>query len=166
MVSRYGVTTGDTLYPVSVVKGELLVVGGMVVDAIVPWWEYVARHFGVDEAWLRDDWRAVAELHRTRPEGGHRLPWGCMVEAVTGRDGAELSLDRVVPADVGGNLFFVARNGKERQLRHVADGRVTSSSGLQGHVFRLRPDCAAAFRSLTWPRLGRGGARGARAGSA
>lgn len=152
LISRYGVGRGDTLYAVSIAKGQLLVVGGMTVDAIVPWRDYIARRLGEDGVSAANQWHMVEELHERHPEWGHRLPWGCPIEAVTGGDGAALALDRVVPADVVGNLFFVAKNGTERQVRQVHDGRITPALGLQGHVLRLRADGAQAFRALTWPR--------------
>lgn len=154
LISRYGVQAGDTLYTVSVKKGSLLVIGGMTVDTITPWRDYVSDHLGVDREWLATTptWDATARLPQEHPDWGHRLPWGCTVEAVVGHDGAELSLDRVVPSEVVSNLFFVAKNGTERQLRQVQDGRITSAIGLQGHALRLRKDAAVAFAALTWPR--------------
>ena len=151
LISRYGVGQGDTLYAVSIAKGQLLAVGGMKVDAIMPWRDYIARRLGADGLSPADDRHVMEELHERHPEWGHRLPWGCPIEAVTGTGGAALRLDRAVPGDVVGNLVFVAKNGKERQVRQVRDGRIIEALGLQGHVLRLRADGADAFRTLTWP---------------
>ena len=73
------------------------------------------------------------------------------MEAVIGENGAVLALDRILPTEVVSDLYFVSENGRERELRQVADGRVTGIGGLQGHALRLRPDGAHAFRTLTWP---------------
>jgi hypothetical protein len=153
LLSRYGVGGGDTLYAVSVAEGRLLVVGGMTVVAIVPWLQYVERHLGVSTAWLAEaaSWRVADELSRRHPEWGHRLPWGCTVEAAVGEGGAGLALDRTAPTGLVTNLRFVSKQGRERPLRQVVDGRISSVNGLQGHVLRLRADAADAFRALTWP---------------
>lgn len=78
LISRYGAGQGDTLYAVSFLKGDFVVVGGMTVVAIVPWLDYVESHLGITRAWLAmTDTRRVAEgLAREHPEWGPPAPVG------------------------------------------------------------------------------------------
>jgi hypothetical protein len=63
LISKYGVSAGDVLYPIAVRDGKMFIVGGMRVTEIIPWVRYVTHHL-----WCRRDprgWHAHLETQRT-----------------------------------------------------------------------------------------------------
>ncbi len=96
-------------------------------------------------------WKLSEQLADEHPDWGHKLPWGCTIEAAVGEGGSPLAFDRAVPTDVLENLRFVSKKGAERPLKSYRDGKLHGVLDLQGHVLRLRDDTARAFEKLSWP---------------
>ncbi|MFF2780972.1 hypothetical protein ACFVU3_39525 [Streptomyces sp. NPDC058052] len=133
---RAGVRPGDTVYPVRAHRTRLHVLGSMEVSRILTHEEAGAE--------LHDD--DYAKLLYWR-----RLKTGFVSEVLLGPPGSPLSFDTVVPADVLERLTFTSRRG-ERRLKHVEDGRLLHSNGVQG-VYRLAPGSAAELRRLVADRF-------------
>ncbi|MEU3610290.1 hypothetical protein AB0E83_33365 [Streptomyces sp. NPDC035033] len=133
---RAGVRPGDTVHPVRAHRTRLHVLGAMEVSRILPYEEAGPELADEDYAKLMD-WRT--------------LKTGAVTEVLLGPPGSPLSFDTVVPGDLLERLTFTSRRG-ERTLKHVEDGRLTRSNGLQG-VYRLAPGSAAELRRLVADRF-------------
>ncbi|MFE5793056.1 hypothetical protein ACFQ8C_10840 [Streptomyces sp. NPDC056503] len=133
---RAGVRPGDTVYPVRAHRTRLHVLGSMEVSRVLTHEEAGAE--------LHDD--DYAKLLYWR-----RLKTGFVSEVLLGPPGSPLSFDTVVPGDLLERLTFTSRRG-ERTLKHVEDGRLLRSAGVQG-VYRLAPASAAELRRLVADRF-------------
>ena len=67
-------------------------------------------------------------------------------EVIIGMEGTVPRADVYLPPEVLERLTFRSQR-RERSLKHVKDGELTSSIGLQG-IYRLTPDSAAALDAL------------------
>lgn len=133
---RAGVRPGDTIYPVRAFRTRLHVLGAMEVSRIIPYEE--AGELLEDEDYAKLlDWRAL------KAGGG-------VTEVLLGPPGSPLAFDTVVPAGPLERLTFTSRRG-ERGLKHVEDGRLMRSAGVQG-IYRLAPGSAAELRELVLER--------------
>ncbi|MFD9034332.1 hypothetical protein ACFVZW_24795 [Streptomyces sp. NPDC059567] len=133
---RAGVKPGDTIHPVRAFRTRLHVLGAMEVSRIIPYEDAGAELDDEDYAKLLD-WRAL------KAGGG-------VTEVLLGPPGSPLAFDTVVPADLLARLTFTSRRG-ERRLKHVEDGRLMRSAGVQG-IYRLAADSAAELRELVLDR--------------
>ena len=154
---RAGVRPGDWIYPVHVKDGLLHVLGRMKVARVLTEAEFL-------EELARDGPNAEIAKHMVRPPG--RMPPTltylahvdthaflsptCTDEAALGAEGTPLWFDLVAPREVVESLRYRSQRG-ERPLRHVADGKLTSISGVQG-LYRLAPSSAAALADLVGSR--------------
>ena len=132
------VGVGDTVYPISVQKGVLYVLGRMTITQVVPAEAWVTQTTGVTldtSRWMWDTWWAAHKKTVT-----HLFPVTCVDAAALG-EGTTIGL-WAVPADVAAGLRL-GSVGKEQPLK-VTDGQV-SSAGLAGHYRRLHPASAAAL---------------------
>ncbi|MCM0679192.1 hypothetical protein NCC78_31665, partial [Micromonospora phytophila] len=121
---RAQVTAGDLVYPITVDRQVLYVLGRMrVTDIVTPGAEGIGHWF--DRFPL---WRWLASF--------------CTTEVVLGTEGIPLRLDAALPGDVLRRLTYRSRRGS-RTVAHVSDdGRLVHSLGVQG-IYRLAPPCAA-----------------------
>ena len=161
---RAGVRLGDRVYPVHVNAGLLYVLGCMRVARLLTEEEFKAELArgdgggGADAPILKHMVRPPGRLEPTllylAPVATHEfLAPTCTDEAALGDEGTPLWFDLAAPRDLVESLRYASRRG-ERPLRHVADGRITSISGLQG-IYRLAPPSAAALDGLVRGRLER-----------
>lgn len=145
----FGVTAGDSVYPVSVRNGVMHIVGRLDIDAIVPVRQYLAMRFGMPEA---EDfpWRdAVDRLLALKPKLLlPLLPRGCITEAAVGKGRTTIRFNRAVPGDVLERLRLTSRTGPERRLRDLDDGRLKSVQTLLGRLYRLTDQSAEEFAQL------------------
>ncbi|WP_254705652.1 hypothetical protein [Streptomyces vilmorinianum] len=128
---RAGVRPGDWIYPVRVHRTRMCVLGALEVAGILPY---------EDAGSLLHDDDYVKLLH-WRP-----LKAGCVGEVVIGPPGASLRFDTVVPGGLLERLTYTSRRG-ERTLKHVEDGRLIHSVGVQG-IYRLAAGSAEEIRRL------------------
>jgi hypothetical protein len=153
---RAGVEVGDLVYPVAVLHREV----------------YLVARLRVKEMILLGHQDGLSLVDQRFPE---YRPWRflaptCTDEVIIGMDGTVPRGDLPVPAEMLGRITFRSQRG-ERRLRHVKDGELTSSIGLQG-IYRLAVPTAADLSELLEsaepvkvgrippPRSGRGARRG------
>lgn len=133
---RHGVGPGDAVHPVCVSDGRLLVLCRVAVADVLPVDEFVRRQ--------RD-----GTVAKVPPEA---VPWlapTCTDDAAVVRDSTPLRDDCAVPAEMLAALRLVNPRGEERALKHVADGRVLRTAGLDSHYYRLSDATDEAFARLT-----------------
>ncbi|MFE1906047.1 hypothetical protein ACFW96_20630 [Streptomyces gardneri] len=128
---RAGVRPGDRIYPVRAHRTRLHVLGVLEVADIVPY-EIAGSALPDDDYMKLLDWRL--------------LKTGWVTEVLVGPPGAPLSFDTVVPGDLLERLTYTSRRG-ERVLKHVEDGRLLRSAGLQG-IYRLAAGSADELDQL------------------
>ncbi len=133
---RAGVREGDDIYPVRVQDGIVYLLGRLRVRQLI------ALELG-DQAGLGDYLRHYPAWAVLAPT--------CTSEVVIGQDGTPLRLDLAIPPDLLARLRFRSRRG-ERGLKHIEDGRLKSSIGLQG-IYRLSRPSAAEIEALLLGRL-------------
>jgi hypothetical protein len=90
--------------------------------------------------------RQRAGLVQAVPAGdGWWLRPTCTDDAAVVGDSTPLRLDCVVPGKVLERVRLVNPKGEERGLKHVKEGRLTHTSGLDGHYYRLSEGTAVMF---------------------
>ena len=133
---RAGVQEGDDIYPVQVHSGTVYLLGRLRVQQLIS-----LEH---------GDQVGLGDFLRRYPTWDFLAPT-CTTEVVIGQDGTPLRLDLAIPPDMLARLRFRSRRG-ERGLKHIEDGRLKSSIGLQG-IYRLSRPSAAEIEALLLGRL-------------
>ena len=155
--SRHGVQPGDAICPVFVRDGAMHIVGRLRVERMMPIPDYLQEFITLSAAELAlPAWEIQDHLFRTRPELGHRLPLGCLDEAVVGTCEAVMKFDRPLSPEQLTRLRLVTRKGEERELKYVKEGRLLSTVTLQGRVYRLAPASEAMVNRVLAPGWKRG----------
>jgi hypothetical protein len=129
---RAGVKVGDEIYPVAVANRRMHIVARMRVREML----LLGQEDGptlIDQRFPQ--YRAWKFLAPT-----------CTDEVLIGMEGSAPRADLEVPAEILTSLTFRSNRG-ERPLRHVKDGELKSSIGLQG-IYRLTAASAADLSAL------------------
>jgi hypothetical protein len=144
---RAGVQAGDTIYPVRVEKGILYIISRMRVKEILTIDEYIERFPDLFIGCERTPWATITfdNYLKLHPEL-HFLAPTCTLEVVLGDDSTPICLNRAVPSEVLERLRFRSQR-RERSLKQIEDGRITSVIGLQG-IYRLSKASADDFARL------------------
>jgi hypothetical protein len=141
---RAGVKPGDSLFPVRVLQGRLLVLGRLRVGAIHSAEAFVALFPG-RFASIAPEGPASERLERwieANPEVAALCP-GEADEVIVADDATPIRLDAIVPAARIRDLRWQSGRRPERPIKHLdAEGRITSTISLQG-VYRLTAASAA-----------------------
>ncbi|MGW0661116.1 hypothetical protein [Streptodolium elevatio] len=130
-----GLQPGDHIFPVSVTKGRIRVLGRLEVARSVS-----LLHYQTPEKML------------TPEEHERFLDWypdgleGCAREILVGTAGTPLDFETVVPPTMLERLTYTSRRG-ERTLKYVEDGLLKRFVSLQG-VYRLAAGSAAEMHAL------------------
>ena len=132
---RHKVASGDVVYPVSVFDGRLWIVCRATVGEMIPVEEFVRRQ--VEGILPRVPTGALSWLQPT-----------CTTDAAVLADSTPLRVDCAVPAEVLGSVRLVNPKGQERPLKHVKDGRLTHTAGLDSHYYRLADATAGILAEL------------------
>lgn len=131
--ARAKVSPGDLIYPITVHRQTVYVLGRMCVREI--------RTYTAD---------TVGRLHQEHLDNHPRwrfLADSCMTEAVLGHEGTVLRLDAAMPADLLRRLVYRSQRGT-RTIKHIdEDGKLLRSHGLQG-IYRLDDSCVADLDAL------------------
>lgn len=131
-----GMQPGDHIFPVSVTKGRVHVLGRLEVARIV-----LLLHYQTPEKVL------------TPGEHERFLGWypdgleGCAREILIGTAGTPLDFDTVVPPTMLERLTYTSSRRGERTLKYVEDGLLKRFVSLQG-VYRLAAASAAEMHAL------------------
>ena len=145
---RYGVTSGDTIFVVGLKGGALHLISKVQVAQIVSADDFFRDHLRLPPAELNLRlWELEKRLALSRPELGHMLPFGCVDEAAIPSASMPIRLDMPVPESVLAAVRFRSKKGEERSL-HLEDGKLKTSTSIQGHYLRLTPDSAAALEAV------------------
>ena len=146
--SIYSAKTGDVLFPVSVTRKTLHIIGKLEIESIIPLEQYLKEVLQLPEQLCRLDlFDLTQHLETEQPELGHRAPHDCIYEAVMG-NGSPISVTCVVPPDLLDTVRLVNRKGESRSIPHASDGQIHKSFGLQSHCYRLDESTAALFSRL------------------
>ena len=146
-LASFGVVPGDCIFVIRVDKGRLFLVGGLRIREYVTLDAYLRQVLGLPESYASLGLFELEDrLAKERPEWGHLLPWGCL-QAVALGDGTPIAFDRIVPPDVVERMRFVSRQG-ERPIKHLADGLIKSTLGLQGGAYHLSDVSATELMKL------------------
>jgi hypothetical protein len=129
---RAGVEVGDLIYPVAVLNREVFLVARLRVREMI-----LLGH---------QDGPSLVEQRFPEYRTWRFLAPTCTDEVVIGMDGTVPRGDLALPRDVLTRLTFRSQRG-ERRLRHVRDGELTSSIGLQG-IYRLAAVSATELAEL------------------
>jgi hypothetical protein len=129
---RAGVRVGDVIYPIAVSNRRVHVVGRVQVREMV--------------LLGQEDGPTLIEQRFPEYREWKFLAPTCTEEVVIGMNGTAPRLDLEIPRDVLDRLRFRSLRG-ERKLKHLKDGELTSSIGLQG-IYRLSAESAADFAEL------------------
>jgi hypothetical protein len=145
-----GIRPRDLVFPITVLKGTLYVLAGVVIDKFVELAEYAVTHLGLEP-------HSVAGLHEYQIKGlieercghlGHRQPYGCGIEVALAATSTPLRFDRAVAPGQLEEITFCPRRGAPLGLKHIKDGKLASSISLQGNVRRLCAPSATLFVSV------------------
>jgi len=129
---RAGVKVGDLIYPVAVSNRRVHVVARMRVREMI--------------LLGQEDGPSLIDHRFPQYRAWKFLAPTCTEEVVIGMEGTAPRVDVELPRDVLDRLTFRSQRG-ERPLRHLKDGELTSSIGLQG-IYRLTAASAADLAGL------------------
>lgn len=146
-LTRYGVSPGDAVYVVMLAKGVVSIVTRIEVAEIITIDAFMQR-LGVSAAdRALHLWTMYDKLARERPELGHALPFGCVDEAAIPANATPMRVDLPIPPEILQAVRFCDKRGVERGLPLV-EGRLTKTTSIQGHVFRLSLASAAQLATV------------------
>jgi len=129
---RAGVKVGDTIYPVAVSNRQVYVVASMRVREMV--------------LLGQEDGPTLIEHRFPEYRAWRFLAPTCTDEVIVGAEGTVPRADLALSGEQLGRLTFRSQR-RERTLRHVRDGELTSSIGLQG-IYRLAAASALELAEL------------------
>jgi hypothetical protein len=134
---RFGVQEGDFIVPLWVYQGIVYALGRMKVKRLISLEEYFEQYPNVfagcePGAYPMATFENYLKVH---PERRFLAP-SCTDEVAIGEDGTPIRLNVAIPPDLLARLRFRSRRG-ERGLKHIENGKLTNSIGLQGGVYRL-----------------------------
>jgi hypothetical protein len=143
------VAPGDSVFPVAVENGALLVVAGMKVERLLSPDQFVADTLGysLPRATMWDE--AFQTLKRARPDFGHRIPHTCADLAAAG-SGTAIRFDCPLPLDQLLRLRLGPHPGREQPLQGLTPDGISESDSFRGHVRRLSQDSAALLGTLVF----------------
>src|SRR5690606_40195426 len=129
---RAGVKVGDLIYPVAVANRRVHVVARMQVKEML--------------LLGQEDGPTLIEQRFPEYRAWKFLAPTCTDEVIVGTNGTPSRVDLEIPREMLDRLRFRSQRG-ERGLKHLKDGELASSSGLQG-IYRLSPSSAADLAHL------------------
>lgn len=129
---RAGVRVGDLIYPVAVMNRRVYLVARMRVKEMI--------------LLGQEDGPTLIEERFPQYRPWKFLAPTCTDEVLIGMEGTAPRTDLELPPDVLQGLTFRSQRG-ERKLKHVKDGQLTRSIGLQG-IYRLAERSAEQFAQL------------------
>ncbi len=143
---RAGVSVGDFVYPITVYRGAIYVIARLHVHAIQTLEAYIEHHPKLFAPYKRSDWamETLGGYLSARPLLRY-LSHTCTDEVITG-EGTLLHFDRPLPSVMLQRLRYRSKRG-DRPLKHVENGRLKRSIGLQG-IYRLSPESARDFEQV------------------
>ncbi|MGE5826743.1 MAG: hypothetical protein ACM30G_00050 [Micromonosporaceae bacterium] len=129
---RAGVRVGDVVYPIAVSNRQV----------------YVVARMRVREMLLlgQEDGPSLIEHRFPEYRAWRFLAPTCTDEVVIGLEGTVPRADLALNSELLARLTFRSQRG-ERTLRHIRDGELTSSIGLQG-IYRLAEESAKDLTTL------------------
>lgn len=146
---RAGISARDVVFPLMVKSGELHIITAAVAGSFISLHSYLTKHLMIPSAQIEGVFdHSLREILTPMGVTGHRLPYGCGIEVLLVERSTPLRFDLVVSPERLEIIRFCPRKGLPMELRHVRDGRLTSSLSLQGNVRRLCPETAAMFSEL------------------
>ena len=129
---KAGVRVGDLLYPVAVSNRRVHLVARMQVREML--------------LLGQEDGPTLIEQRFPEYRAWKFLAPTCTEEVVIGMNGTAARVDLEIPREILDRLQFRSQRG-ERGLKHLKDGELTSSIGLQG-IYRLSTGSAGDFAAL------------------
>jgi len=147
---RAGIVAGDIVFPVSVYRGALYVLAGVVVGEFTPLRDYTTRDLGLPRAEVEGliEFDLVEQIHQRCGVLGHREPYGCSIEVARAASSTPLRFDNAVPSEQLERITFCPRRGEPLGLKHIKEGKLTSPLSLHGNVRRLCPETTTLFAEL------------------
>lgn len=147
---RAGIVAGDIVFPVSVYRGELYVLAGVVVGEFTTLKDYTTHELGLPGTDVEEliEFDLVDQVQQRCGALGHREPYGCSIEVLRATASTPLRFDNAVPSEQLERITFCPRRGEPLGLKHVKDGKLISPLSLQGNVRRLCPETTTLFAEL------------------
>lgn len=148
MPSIRALRPGDRVFPLLVAGGGLYVVARMEVERLVFSDEFVVERLQIVRPPLTMWDQLFAELKRTRPSVGHRVPTTCADLAAVGTSGSEIRFDRRVSEKDLVTIRLGPKSGHEQPLTGIVESQLKNSFSLRGHLRRLSTDSAEVLAGL------------------
>jgi hypothetical protein len=146
--SIYGAKAGDVLFPVTVLKKSIHVIGRLEISEIIPIENYIKDVLKLPkELCSLPLFDLTQQLLIERPALGHRAPHDYVYEAAIGY-GSRISMSCIVPPESLDTLRLVNQKGEARAVSYISNGQIHKAIGLQGHCYRLCDRSAALFSRL------------------
>ncbi|HEX5323332.1 MAG TPA: hypothetical protein VFW40_06060 [Capsulimonadaceae bacterium] len=140
---RFGVREGDMIHIVRVLKGDLWVIGYMLVSRVLPIEEYINENnhlfAGFESSYSAEV--TFGNWAKTEPVIYYLAPT-CTNEAAYGR--GKIGFVIPVPAEITQSITF--KNG--RGIKHIVDGKIKNTVSLTGATYRLSDESAPKFADL------------------
>ncbi len=121
---RHKVMAGDLVYPVSVSEGRLLILARVEVGEVMGVADFV-------------EMQRAGKIPKVPAETLGWLKPTCTDDAASAAKSTPLRVDCAVPAEMVEKIRMLTPRGEERPIKHVKDGKVIRTAGIDGHYYRL-----------------------------
>ena len=129
---RHKVSAGDVVYPVCVSQGRLLIVARVVVKQVLAVAEFI-------------DMQRKEMVPRVPPQTHGWLVPTCTDDAAVVAESSPLRMDCAVPEEWVEKIRMLTPKGEERAIKHVKDGKIIRTAGIDGHYYRLSEETRRMF---------------------
>lgn len=135
------VTLGDTVFPVTLMKGNLFVLGRLTISNILSADEYTEKILKIKrEPFMWDSYTAEHKNSIT-----HRIPRTCADNAAIGTDGTLISMN-LIPVDKIPLIKLGTKAGSEQPLK--LRNEMVSINNFSGYFRRMSEDTTKIFNGI------------------
>ena len=135
------VGVGDKVYPITVIKGTLYLIGRMTIDTIANAEEYILETLGITNPDYM--WDTYWNTHKN--EVTHKIPTTCADNVAVGSDGTTIAL-REVPNETATQIKVGPKPGHETLIK--SQNEKISTTGMIGYYRRLSLESAALLDEI------------------
>jgi hypothetical protein len=137
------INIGDTIFPITVVNGEMYILGRMEIEKIITEQEYIVNYLNNDINTENEMWDIYC--YKNKKTLTHKIPWNCVDDVAIGKNGSEI-IKRELPINKIDLIKLGAKEGQETPLK-IKEGKILTSN-LIGYFRRLSETSEKIFNEI------------------
>jgi hypothetical protein len=141
------ITIEDKIYPITVIKGKMYILGCMEVDRIINEKEYTEeilfkKHPEIIELYNKEYKMWDSYCANNKNTITHIIPWNCMDNAAIGKNGA-----KIIKRELPESKICLIKLGNEESPLKMKDGKILTSN-LIGYFRKLNEESEKIFLEI------------------